>query len=314
MPHSVPALRRLHITLRQLEVFTAVAREGTTRAAAGMVARSQSAASSALADLETAMNAELFDRIGRRLVLNENGRALLPAAVSLLEQAGDLEDVLTGSPASQLSIAASMTIGEHILPTLISDWRREHAAGTVSMQVTNTVGVLDALADLRADIGFIEGPQTRSGLRLRAWFSDEMVVVAASAHPLTRGRVSRSKLRAASWAMREPGSGTREAAERWLLDQLGEIQIDYELGTPAAIKALVRSGIAVACLPRHAVARELAAGELVELNTGLPAMLRRLTIVTHSAKPLGPTATSFLQHCTAARPPAGASASRTQKR
>lgn len=72
--------QRLRLNLRQLEVFVATAREGSTRAAADRIARSQSAASSALADLESSVGVQLFDRLGRRLVLNENGRALLPKA------------------------------------------------------------------------------------------------------------------------------------------------------------------------------------------------------------------------------------------
>src|SRR3954471_24751566 len=83
--------QRLRPTLRQLEVFTALARTGSTRAAADRVARSQSAASTGLATLEAARETQLFDRSGRRLSLNEHGRALMPLAVSLLDQAAELQ-------------------------------------------------------------------------------------------------------------------------------------------------------------------------------------------------------------------------------
>ena len=82
--------QRLRLNLRQLEVFLATARGGSTRAAADRIARSQSAASTSLAEFEAALGVELFDRIGRRLLLNENGRALLPKAHALVEQAAEL--------------------------------------------------------------------------------------------------------------------------------------------------------------------------------------------------------------------------------
>ena len=83
------SFQRLRLNLRQLEVFLATARGGSTRAAADLIARSQSAASTSLAELEAALGVELFDRIGRRLLLNENGRALLPKAQALVEQAAE---------------------------------------------------------------------------------------------------------------------------------------------------------------------------------------------------------------------------------
>ncbi|MDE1557265.1 MULTISPECIES: LysR family transcriptional regulator, partial [Comamonas] len=81
----------LHLTLRQLDIFSAVARHGSTVAAAEAVGLSQSATSAALQQLETGLGVQLFERVGRHLVLNDAGRALLPQAQSLLEQARGIE-------------------------------------------------------------------------------------------------------------------------------------------------------------------------------------------------------------------------------
>ncbi|RCW68690.1 LysR substrate-binding domain-containing protein [Pseudorhodoferax soli] len=305
--------RRLRITLRQLEVFVAVARERSTRAAGASVARSQSAASSALAELELTMGYPLFDRVGKKLILNESGRRFLPSALSLLDQGVELENVFNGkAAATPLLIASSMTIGENILPSLIAQWRLTHPRNPVRMLVMNTVEVLHAIAELEADIGFIEGPQTKRGLTLSPWFSDEMVIVAAPHHPLASGVASKAALREASWAMREVGSGSREAAERWLLEQLGSVQIEFELGMPQAVAALVSTGAALACLPRHSVARGVALGELSIVRHMLPPSQRQLTMVTHAGRRLGPCSDAFVLHCRAqvqaqglARLPAG---------
>lgn len=289
--------KRLRVTLKQLEVFVAVAKERSTRAAADAVARSQSAASSALAELESNMGTALFDRAGRRLILNESGAKLLPIALSLIDQALELEQAFEDISGSSLVVAASMTIGEHILPEILARWQTKHPRTTVRLLISNTAAVLDAIEQFDVDVGFIEGQQTRSGLHLQHWFNDEMVVVAGASHPFAHRVVSMSDLRFASWAMREVGSGTREAAERWLLESLGQINIEYELGTPQAVAAFVASSTALACLPRHAVARNVKGGELVILNTEMPRASRRLSIVTHGSRKLGATSQTFIDHC-----------------
>lgn len=291
--------RRLRITLRQLEVFVAVARERSTRAAADSVSRSQSAASSALLELETTMGHPLFDRVGKRLFLNEYGQRLLPEAFALLEQAAELEIKLNHHIGMPLSIAASMTIGERILPEILTHWRNQHPSSPVRMLIMNTSGVLDAVSNLDADIGFIEGSQTRSGLTGINWFSDEMVVLCGTQCPLAKQSVCMEDLRAASWALREVGSGTREASERWLTDSLGSINIDFEFGTPQAIISLVAASNVIACLPKHAVEAHVASGDLYVLATPLLPAQRRLSIVTHGSKKPGPTSQAFIEHCLA---------------
>jgi DNA-binding transcriptional LysR family regulator len=294
---ALPAIARLHLTLRQLEVFVATARTGSTRAAADRVARSQSAASAALAELEAALGAPLFDRVGRRLVLNESGRTLLPKAASLLDQAADVQHLFSGAHAAPLRLAASLSIGEYLLPGLLAQWKRGHRANPVRLLIGNTREVIAAVAAFEADVGFVEGSVTHPQLTVRAWMSDELVVVAAADHPLAGRPASLRQLREAPWALREPGSGTREAADRWLLERVGPLQVDFELSSPEGIKRLVAAGAALGCLAREVVAHELALGTLVELETGLPRATRRLGMVLHRDRQLGRDTEDFLQHC-----------------
>lgn len=307
---AIPAAHpRLHLTLRQIEVFVATARAGSTRAAADRVARSQSAASAALAELEGHLGTQLFDRVGRRLVLNEPGRELLPIAASLLDQATDLEHFFAGNRAAPLRLAASLSIGEYLLPALLAQWKLEHPRNPVQLMIGNTREVIDAVAGFDADVGFIEGTRTHPRLAVRPWLSDELVVVAAPTHPLASGSASQRALREATWALREPGSGTREAAEQWLLERLGPLRVGYELGSPEAIKQLVAAGAALACLPREVVARELARASLVEVRTGWPKATRRLAMVLHRDRQLGRDTDGFVRHCLSAAQPGGALAS-----
>jgi len=296
---KAPVAARLHLNLRHLEVFVATARSGSTRAAAERVARSQSAASTALADLEAGLGVALFDRVGRRLVLNENGRALLPRAASLLDQAGEVQQLFSQDHATPLRVAASLTIGEHVLPEVVAQWKTGHPTSPVRLVIANTSEVIAAVAAFDVDVGFIEGSQTHPDLVVRPWLNDELVVVASPAHALAGRAVSQRMLHEASWALRETGSGTREAADRWLIEHLGEINVAFELGSPEAIKRLVAAGAALGCLSRRAVADALADGTLVELQTRLPPAVRRLAMVLHRDKRLGRGTEDFVNHCLA---------------
>lgn len=291
--------QRLKLTLRQLEVFAAVARGGSTRAAADEISRSQSAASNALGELEAVLGVELFDRVGKRLVINENGRALLPRAAALLEQAVETETLFATAQAAPLRLASSYTIGEYLLPQLVASWKQAHPRSHVLLDIANTHDVFELIASFRADIGFIEGTHSHPELTVRKWRSDEIVVVAAAGHPLAGRRASARQLNQATWVLREPGSGTREASDRWLIPHLAELAVELELGSNEAVKRVVAAGLGLGCLSRLAVKEAIAEGWLVELATTLPPMQRTLSIVLHRAKKLGAAAEGFLRHCTA---------------
>jgi DNA-binding transcriptional LysR family regulator len=293
---------RLRLTLRQLEVFAAIARGGTTRAAADEIARSQSAASNALGELEAALGVQLFDRVGKKLVINENGRALLPRAAGILEQALETETLFTSTHGAPLRLAASYTIGEYLLPELIGQWKALHPRSHVRLQIANTHGVFELVSSFSADIGFIEGPLTHPELAVRRWRSDELTIVASPRHPLAGRKATPRQLQQATWVLREAGSGTREASDRWLVQHLAHVDVELELGSNEAVKRAVASGIGLGCLSRLAVRDAVAQGWLVELATSLPPLRRTLSVVVHRAKQLGTGAEGFVRHCFDATP------------
>jgi len=299
---SLPS--RLRFSLRQLEVFVAIAQGGSARSAAQRVARSQSAASAALAELEHTLAVELFDRIGRRLMLNENGRALLPGALALLNHAAELESLFTEEHAAPLRLAASLTIGEYLLPSLIAQWQHQHHASRVRLNIANTTEVITAVVNMEADLGFIEGSQTHPDLLVQHWLTDELMVVAAPGHALCTNRVGSDRmsiiqLRAATWIVRELGSGTRQATDEWLIQHLGQVNIGFELGSTEAIKRLAAAGAGLACVSRYAALDDLRSGRLAEVKTSLPPSRRRLAMVLRKDKRLGRATTDFMSHCQA---------------
>ena len=289
---------RLRLSLRQLEVFVATARAGTTRAAADRVARSQSAASSALADLEEVLGVELFDRVGRRLLLNENGRALLPRAQELLEQANGIESLFSSADQTgPLRIAASFTIGEHLLPRLVTGWTRAHARSPIRLHIANSHEVIEAVAAFDADAGFIEGPETHPDIAVHPWLTDELVIVAAPDRPDAGRVLTARELSHATWVLREQGSGTRQTTDAWLTRHLREVRVGIELGSTEAIKQVVASGFGLGCLSRHAVQQSLADGRLSEVRCRLPKGLRALSAITRRGRKPGRASRAFLEHC-----------------
>lgn len=288
------------VTLRQLEIFAVTASAGSTRAAADLVARSQSATSTALVELESALGVQLFDRVGRRLVLNENGRLLLPHATSLVERAAEVESLFAPGQARQLRLASSFTIGEYLLPQQVALWKRRNPQGTVKLDISNSRAVIEAVAAFSVDVGFIEASHTHPELQVEHWLNDEMVVVAAPTHPLAHQQVSNAQLADAGWVMREAGSGTREAADRLLVPRLRRVTVEMELGSNEAVKRAVASGLGLGCLSGLAVQAALSDRSLVALKTRLPRMRRALAIVMHKAKPLGTAAQDFVAQCRSA--------------
>lgn len=286
----------MHITLRQLEVFTEVLKCGSTTQASSALSLSQSAVSAALSDLETQLSVRLFDRVGKRLVVNEHGRLLYPKAMALLEQAGEIEHLFQ-SEAGALRIAASSTIGNYILPKMIAGYRRDFPAVPLELNVGNSRDVINAVADFRVDLGLIEGPCHMPDLLTQTWQQDELVVFAAPDHPLLQAPVTLDALAQAPWILREAGSGTREVVEHILLSHLSHFDLVMELGNSEAIKHAVRYGIGISCLSRRVIEEQLLTGVLVEVPVPLPRLNRALYLIHHRQKHMSKALERFLSYC-----------------
>ncbi|MEB6335331.1 DNA-binding transcriptional regulator YeiE [Serratia rhizosphaerae] len=286
----------MHITLRQLAVFTEVLKSGSTTQASQVLALSQSAVSAALADLEGQLGVQLFDRVGKRLVLNEHGRLLYPKALALLEQAGEIEQLFRHDSGA-LRIAASSTIGNYMLPAMMARYRQDFPATPLELNVGNSQDVISAVADFRVDLGLIEGPCHMPELVTQPWLEDELVVFAAPDNPLTRQPLTLTALAEAPWILRERGSGTREVLDHLLLAHLPHFQLVMELGNSEAIKHAVRHGIGISCLSRRVIAEQLTSGALVALSVPLPPMIRTLYLIHHRQKHISNALQRFLSYC-----------------
>lgn len=288
----------MHLTLRQWQVFVSIADAGTTAAAGAQLALSQSATSAALNELENQLASPLFDRVGRRLVLNAQGRALLDPARALLVAATDLERVAGVGQANAgplpllLRLGASTTIGNYLLPARVAALMRHTPQAQVDLRIGNSADVVAAVQRLDVDLGLIEGPCHESGLQVLPWQRDDLVIVAAAGS--VPDRMDLAALAQARWLLREPGSGTREAVEQALLPHLHHFARSMQLGSTEAIKQAAAAGLGLACLSRHAVADLIALDSLTIVQTPVPPMSRQLWAVRHPGKRVPPPLRALL--------------------
>jgi len=285
----------LRLTLRQLQIFRVVAETGSTAAAAATISLSQSATSAAINELERLLELQLFDRIGKRLQLNDNGRALLPRALTLLDGAGWIERWALDreSQIGTLRIGASTTIGNYLLPAMLAGFRDSlpptaRQSWNVQVAIANTAGITAQVAAFELDLGLIEGPCHQPDLTVQPWLEDDLLVVASAHDPiLPRGRkrrISLEQLRKATWLLREPGSGTHEIVNQLLIPYLHRLRPGIEFGNPEAIKRAAASGLGISCLSRCVVADLLESGVLIAPPTELPPLTRRFHLVMHEHK------------------------------
>jgi DNA-binding transcriptional LysR family regulator len=276
----------MRYTLRQLQVFLATAHcENVTRAAEEL-AMSQSAASGALRDLESQFDVQLFDRVGKRLQLNDMGRQLRPAAEALLSQAIEVEQMLAGQQTpARLKVGATLTIGNYLAVCMIAAFRDRFPNADISLNVANTEAIARQVANYELDVGLIEGELRHPELDIMHWREDELVVFAAPQHPLAKRRkISDELLIQQPWVVREQGSGTRQTFDRAMHGILSELDISLELQHTEAIKRAVEANLGIGCLSRISLKEAFARGSLVPLAVPQRDFHRHFSIVLHRHK------------------------------
>lgn len=291
----------MKFTLRQLQVFVAVARIGSVSGAATEVALSQSATSTALSEFERQFDCRLFERVGKALQINQLGLQLLPKAVELLDRANEVEALLEGRTGlGALRIGATLTIGNYLATLIVVDFLQRHPEARVQLRVHNTATIVAQVARFELDLGLIEGACRHADVIAESWVADELVVFAKPDHPLTKKRrVSLAELMRERWILREPGSGTRAIFEQALQRHGLEPQIRLELEHTEAIKRAVESGLGLSCISRLALKEAFRRGSLAPIATPDLDLERRFQFLWHKDKYQTAALREFLAACRA---------------
>lgn len=294
----------LHITLRQLEIFCTIVKTGSAVSAGENIGLSQSAVSSALKELENQLGEALFERIGKRLVCNEQGKQFYAKAFGLLEQAQQLERFFAGD-VGMIHVSASTTIGNYLLPPILAEFRKAYPNITVRMTVANSNEVIEQVSGFECDIGLIEGSCHHVQITKHVWQYDELVWFCANPSQWlsdTNTAIPLKELLTKPLIVRESGSGTQQLVENALLEhdltlnpkQYLALNI-MELGNSEAIKQAVRYDLGIGCLSRHTIAGLLALGDIAEITTQEPNISRPLLLIQHNQKTDGRLVEIFKQ-------------------
>ena len=286
----------MYFSLKQIAVFDAIVRCGTLSGAAEEVALSQSAASMALKELEENLGTRLFHRYGRKLVLNENGGRLKPKARSLMLMAEDIAQPETDDLEGHLRIATTATVGNYFLPTCAAEFLLRNPKVHMEIIIEDVAKVVERLEAMSVDLGLIDTTCNRDTLKIEMIADDRAVAFAAPGHPLAgRRRVSVADLRASSWCLRNSPSLTR----LHLAMALGEGRLNdvrFVASTYEAVKTAVIAGLGLGFASKHVIAREVAAGDLVEIAANSVVLDRRFTLLTPNHVYQGKLPLAFADH------------------
>jgi LysR family transcriptional regulator, low CO2-responsive transcriptional regulator len=290
---------RRHLTIRQLEVLAAVGREGTVTAAAEALHLTQPAVSMQLHQLEQQLGLAMFETVGRRLQITEPGKELVSLAVELLARLDDLEQIarsLRGVGHGRVRLGVVST-AKYFAPRLLAQFIKLHAGLEFKLTIHNRAQIIDQLQAYAIDLGIMGQPPEGFHFEGTPFAPNLLVAIAAPSHPLSLRRgLLPADLADQPFIVREHGSGTRNAMDRYFADHEVKVRHVMEADSNETIKQAVMAGIGLGFLSLHTVRPELAAGRLAVLDVfGLP--LRRQWYVVHSRqRRLTPAAEEFLQY------------------
>jgi len=288
------------MTLRQLEVFLAVARARSYRRAAEALHTSQPALSQHIRELEAELAVKLFDRLGRSVALTEAGRLFEDHAVRVfgaLEGAREAIGELQGLQRGSLMVGASTTPGIYVLPGVIGHFRRQFPGIDLHLRIANSRRIEEGIRNNDLDLGVVGGHGLAPGEEcLMTGMDDELILIVSPQHRWARRRTVQPRdLAVESLLMREEGSASRDVTVRALLQAGIHYQTAMELDHTEAIKEAVMAGLGVAFVSLCAVRREVATGHLAAVRLAGVPIRRHFHVIHHEARTLGPSARAFVQ-------------------
>jgi len=286
----------MHLTLRQLQCFSSVARNLSYTRAAEELHLTQPAVSMQIRQLEQQAGLALTEQFGKQIHLTEAGTEVYRYARSILQQVEEMDDVLDklkGVAGGRLKIAA-ISSANYFAPRLLGTFHQRFPDVSVSMDVTNQKAVLKQIVENEVDMAIMGQPPKDSQVEAIPFMANPLIIVAPPEHRLAkRKRIAQKELEKEVFLVREPGSGTRGAMERFFREQKLRLTTGMGMGSLSSIKQGVRAGLGLGLLPRDAVQVELQIGHLVELKVkGLP-IERQWYVVLHKGKRLSLAAEEF---------------------
>jgi DNA-binding transcriptional LysR family regulator len=262
---------------RRLQVFHTVARLLSFTKAAETLHMTQPAVTFQVRQLEEYFNTRLFDRTHNRISLTDAGARVFQFSDKIFELYGEMENAvreMTGEISGSLTIGASTTIAEYMLPALLGDFRSKYSDVTVHLKVSNTDGIVSMVENNTIDLGVVEAPVSNKNLVVDECRRDYLVAIVPPGHDKANlKRITLPDLLEYPFICREEGSGTREVIAEYMA-QLSNCEtcmdVAMELGSPEAVKGAVEAGMGISVVSSATIQKELKLGTLVSIELDPP--------------------------------------------
>jgi len=261
---------------RRLKVFHTVARLLNFTKAADALHMTQPAVTFQIRQLEEYFNTRLFDRTHNRVSLTEAGNRVYGFADRIFELYDEMENnirELTGDVSGVVTLGASTTIAEYMLPFLLGDFKSQNPEVNIRLKVSNTEGIVSMVENNIIDLGIVEASVNNKNLQVDVCRMDQLVAIMPPNHPLASSdTLTPQQLVPYPFICREEGSGTREVITEYLHEHANgdDLKICLELGSPEAIKGAVEAGMGISIMSLSTVAKELKLESLAAIPLSPP--------------------------------------------
>jgi len=286
----------LHVTLRQLQVLEAVARHLSFSRAAEELHLTQPAVSMQIKQLEEGVGLPLFEQIGKKIFLTDAGNEIYYYSRSIAQQLAEAEAVLNemkGLKRGKLNISVVST-ANYFAPQLLALFCQRNQSVTLSLNVINREVLINQLAHNEMDLGVMGLPPDGLDIDAEPFMENPLVVIAPPGHPLARERkIQLPRLAQETFIVREQGSGTRSAMERFFVEHNLKLSTGMEMSTNEAIKQAVQAGMGLGVVSIHTITLELETKRLVVLDVESFPILRHWYVVHRKGKRLSVVAQAF---------------------
>ncbi|MBF0558983.1 MAG: LysR family transcriptional regulator [Nitrospirae bacterium] len=270
----------------KLKVFCTVAETKSFSKTSQIIHLTQPAVSLQIQALEELYETKLFDRSSNSINLTSAGEVLYRYSKCILELYAELEmeiGKITGLIKGSISIGASTTLGNYVLPNLIYDFKKTHPKIGINIQIGNTKRVLDLLTSGVIDFGLVEGDTTGHKIKVEPVLSDELVFILPAVHPWAKKKaISILEITEEPFIVREEGSGTRQIVEKYLLShgiKISDMHVVLVLGSTESIKEAVERGMGISIMSRWAVRKEVKYGTLKYVTAKEDKILRNFSLI-----------------------------------
>ncbi|CQR74956.1 HTH-type transcriptional regulator GltR [Sporomusa ovata DSM 2662] len=285
--------------LRQLKTFVTIAKQGSFVQTADALGYAQSTITNHIQNLENEMGVRLFERLGHRICLTAQGKALLSYAEQVIKLTSEAGKVIANPdvPQGVLTIGTNESLGTYRLPTLLQAYRKAYPKVEMVLKFVNCDAIYDDIRNNRIDVGVIINNKVwEYDLIAEDISREQMLFLAAPNHPLAqKEKVRPYDLAEICVILTEPGCSYRLTLEKFLKDFRTTPQSILEASSIETIKQLIMLGLGISMLPRFTVEKELAEGQIQPLRWDEPIPNYTVQLLYHKDKWISPTLQAFFQ-------------------